>query len=1196
MSSIPPNPPVGTPTVSAPLPPPRVPDHELLQRIGRGAYGEVWLARSVTGAFRAVKIVHRQTFDHDRPFEREFEGILKFEPVSRRHESQVDILHVGRGDDCFYYVMELADDQVTGGQINPDHYAPRTLKSEVLFRGRVPFEECVRIGLALATALENLHANGLVHRDVKPSNIIFVNGVPKLADIGLVTGVEATRSYVGTEGFAAPEGSGSPRADLYSLGKVLYELSTGKDRQEFPELPTQLRELPDREGLMELNAVIAKACRHDPKERYASAAALRTDLELLQGGKSLARLHRLQKRLRVARRLGLGGAATAVVALGLFFWQHRQTRIVSNLANEKAALSDSNQRLAAAQEEQLIRVNAANGAQRLEADDPASALPWFIEALRRVEARDSQRAEIHRLRLGTLLRYHPRLLSVVPQAGAVHSLAFSSDGRRLAAGSDNGQVQILDGESCAPFRSLIHTGAVRSVEFSRDGTRLLTACEDGFARVWSIDGTNQPLLFPHRQAVNHAAFSPDGERVLTASADKTAQVWRAADATKVGTPQGHSLPVLHATFSPDGRQIATGSGTRYGGGELNLWNEIGGRWIATPFALKAPATWTAFSPDGGRLASSCGEARFDYMASRPGLLVDAATGQVKRSLDHLDRITHVAFSPDGKRLATATMAYEVVVRDARTGEPIIPPLKHSRWVQQAVFSPDGRWIASASSDGTARVWDAATGVPVTPPLKHGGEVFCVAFDPGGRRLATAGDSGLICVWDIGHCQPALPAFWYSAGVVGAFFSPDNRLAVTYGPKRTDPQAGEFPVRDKDPISVWDARSGRLVWNFMVAGGMTFSPPVINAASDQLAVGSYDGPVQLRDLRTGELRWAPLPIKGQVAARAFSHDGQRLVTGVEHGRGVPAEVRIWSTATGEPLTANLIHPDVVRGIVFNQDDTRIATACLDGKVRLWDVATGKLIRDFPASPSEVDVVRFSRDGRRLLTADKYEKTARLWDAGTGELVFPPLRHTGIVWDASFDPAENRILTVSFDMSAAQWDARTGRRIDPPLQHRRGLNGGCYDGTGRLIATSSNDRTVRLWSAETGELLASPFLFADMTHQLELSKDGRKLITSSAEGRAQIWDLAVTDWPVTDLKRYAEALSGQSLTPDGQLKTLAAEEIAIRITELHTSRSRDFEITTDQLQQWHRRERIDSRRAHNDFAARFHAARTSLPDFE
>src|SRR5213595_3438702 len=93
-------------------PPPSVPDHELLRRIGGGSYGEVWLARNVLGDYRAVKVIYRAKFEHDRAFEREFEGIQKFEPISRLHESQVDILHVGRNDEAgyFYYVMELADD------------------------------------------------------------------------------------------------------------------------------------------------------------------------------------------------------------------------------------------------------------------------------------------------------------------------------------------------------------------------------------------------------------------------------------------------------------------------------------------------------------------------------------------------------------------------------------------------------------------------------------------------------------------------------------------------------------------------------------------------------------------------------------------------------------------------------------------------------------------------------------------------------------------------------------------------------------------------------------------------------------------------------------------------------------------------------------------------------------------------------
>src|SRR5262245_56123045 len=201
--------------------PPPIPDHELSRRIGGGAYGEVWLARSVLGQQRAVKIIFRSRFNDPRPFEREFEGIQRFEPISRSHSSQLAILHVGKNDSagCFYYVMELADpvesptsekqdpkeiQNLNSGtceearfsspglpsefQIrNSDLYAPRTLRHDLEQKVRLPIPDCLQIGLSLTTALAHLHQHGLVHRDIKPSNVIFVKGVPKLGDIGLVT-------------------------------------------------------------------------------------------------------------------------------------------------------------------------------------------------------------------------------------------------------------------------------------------------------------------------------------------------------------------------------------------------------------------------------------------------------------------------------------------------------------------------------------------------------------------------------------------------------------------------------------------------------------------------------------------------------------------------------------------------------------------------------------------------------------------------------------------------------------------------------------------------------------------------------------------------------------------------------------------------------------------------------------------------
>src|SRR5262249_44417253 len=134
-------------------------------------------------------------------------------------------------------VMELADDQRTGQDIDPDNYEPRTLRSELDQRKRLPMAECLQISLALTTALEHLHQHGLVHRDIKPSNLIFVNGMPKLADIGLVAAADERCSFVGTEGYVPNEGPGKAQADIFALGKVLYQMVTGFKADRYPSLP-----------------------------------------------------------------------------------------------------------------------------------------------------------------------------------------------------------------------------------------------------------------------------------------------------------------------------------------------------------------------------------------------------------------------------------------------------------------------------------------------------------------------------------------------------------------------------------------------------------------------------------------------------------------------------------------------------------------------------------------------------------------------------------------------------------------------------------------------------------------------------------------------------------------------------------------------------------------------------------------------
>jgi len=309
----------------SPRPHPLIPDHEVLRKIGGGAYGEVWLARGVTGALRAVKVVWRQDFEDERGFEREFEGILKYEPISRDHPALVNILHVGRSPDgvsFYYYVMELGDDVTSGQEINPIEYEPRTLRADTRLTPGVRWDtdECIDVGLRLAEALHHLHENGLAHRDVKPSNVIFVNGRAKLADIGLVA-ARGQMTFVGTEGFVPPEGPGSAQADIYSLGKVLYEIATGMDRMDFPELPEGLPLGPDRKRWTGLNHIICEVCEPRMSKRsITTAAQLADELRRLQAGKRRRRSH-----------LGVWATAGVLGGFSLFvLWQNGGRTLVQN--------------------------------------------------------------------------------------------------------------------------------------------------------------------------------------------------------------------------------------------------------------------------------------------------------------------------------------------------------------------------------------------------------------------------------------------------------------------------------------------------------------------------------------------------------------------------------------------------------------------------------------------------------------------------------------------------------------------------------------------------------------------------------------------------------------------------------------------------------------------------------------------------
>ena len=269
-----------------------VPDYEVIRpAFGKGAYGKVWLARNAVGQWQALKAIFRAKFGEDTsPFEREFHGIERYKRVSDQHPGllRIDFVSRMKPDGYFYYAMELGDPVTPGWEQNPATYKPLDLATKCeLNGGRLPVRECVRIGVKLCEALQFLHENGLAHRDIKPRNVIFVKGQAKLADVGLVADAQRPVqdiTWVGTVGFMPPEPEppGTPQADIYGLGVLLYVIGTGAKPTAFPEISSTIVDRNRHPEFPGLSAIILKACQPDRALRYQSAAEMLAALRELK--------------------------------------------------------------------------------------------------------------------------------------------------------------------------------------------------------------------------------------------------------------------------------------------------------------------------------------------------------------------------------------------------------------------------------------------------------------------------------------------------------------------------------------------------------------------------------------------------------------------------------------------------------------------------------------------------------------------------------------------------------------------------------------------------------------------------------------------------------------------------------------------------------------------------------------------------
>ncbi len=993
-------------------PPPPVPDHALIRRIGSGSYGDVWLARNVVGTYRAVKVVYRGRFGSARPFEREFHGMQRYEPVSRRHEGLVDILHIGRNDPAgfFYYVMELADDASAGPplaalsenvrraaaeagrrrpgtptttaegpapspplpEIVPDTYRPRTLASEIRRTGRLAPMDCVQVFLTLTAALGTLHRAGLLHRDIKPSNIILVGGMAKLADIGLVAEAGAELTFVGTEGFIPPEGPGTAAADLYALGKMFYEAFTGLDRMQFPSLPASPDNLVEMKALLELGAVANKACASEPARRYASAEELLADLALLHSGRSVQRLRQVESRLRRARRFGLAAAAAALVTgTASVFVQAQRSRELRTRATLAVALADARlhravaERIAGQPGSRFAVLAAAAEAARNRPGDP-DLRSAAITALAHADVRESSRR--------------------ASEMADPLAFAWNASADTLAVALADGTIRVERPHGAAPV-FVRGTVPLRPHSLDRSGRWLLALDAGSDPQLWDLSsGTPTWQARAHRDA---AALDPEGRWLLVVPARGTPERLDLARGDRVPIPEARpeDAPALLSNIHAGRVVVAQPDGPR-----LHLV-DLAARAVVTRWKLPAGAATfgLALAPDGQRVFAGSVDFRVFVLDARepdrPPVLSTAHQGAVLAG----------AFSPDGEMFFSTAWDYSTRLFETATGREVT---RLPWWSLGLGFGPDGRSFRRV--DGvTTRLLDYEYGASVcrvrsVPAPARG------LTSPGGMLFAADGTWMAMPSWDgIRLYDPAsanlLASLQDGHPALSLARSEDDSItAASYQRLRRWSHGVDASTQVFGPPGAGEERE-----LFMIAG---------DRSGRTLAVASRQGVLRRTRTDVTEPLEDPVPASGRAYRLvAVSPDG-RWIAGGQVG-----DLAVWDATTRRRLWKR---PSEWESLpVFSPDGNLVAHSDRH-QVVVIEVATQRVLWSTPQPDGAGIHGAWSPDGLWLVLARRPDSLTA-FEARTGA-VWGEIRHSDarLLAGAAFSP-DGRQLVVATTSGVIQW---------------------------------------------------------------------------------------------------------------------------------------------------------------------------------
>ena len=1127
-------------------------EYRLLRKLGEGGMGTVYKAvHARLDRTVAIKVLPKDRMKSEQAiarFQHEMKAVGQLV-----HPHIVQATDAGEAGGVLFLVMEFID----GVDL-----------SELVRRsGPLQIANACRLICEAAIGLEYAHQRGLIHRDVKPSNLMLsCEGRTKILDFGLAlltveqpTGEERTPTgqIIGTADFMAPEQATDShavdvRADVYSLGCTLYKLltgfapfSNGKHRSSLSKMLAHVQEpvpsvkrcrgdVPD-----ELAAILDRMLAKDPADRFATPAEV---AEALSPFAANADLHAL-----IARALG---------------------RSVPRAKPPEAAGST----------EELHLLSQADTRSAHPSEPPPGA-------------RVAGRFAVWEVAAGLTLFAVVATVAVVVTA----LLVGAKGGREVVVRTPDGDTIRLDADgqlavSLAPRAPMSpmalvtdpvpiagveswtvetrgHRGEVLTLAYSADGKLLATGCEDGTIRLWDLDtGDLVRALVGHGGPVLSIAWSPDSGRLISGSKDNTIRLWDAVSGRQLQVFRGSGDVVRTATvgWSPNGQYVAAG---RWGN-TIHVWDASSGELVQAIHEHTDEVQRVAWSPDSKTLAAASHDRTVRFW--------DAETGSLRRTLDALPGpVTDVAWSPDGKTVATACIPAEgrpdsIQVWDCESCECRLSLPGHLYGSRCVAWSPDGKTLAAAGGvqDDKLRAWNAETGQPVYEEDPGAGpqRAAAIAFSADGKQLAVARQEGTVEIRraDSGRTLRVLPkaeasmdvsadGHWRGpAGTEGSLvyivLTKDGQETLTadefrrrHDPKHelvpapqtaavtttSQPQdrATALPASPADASdSISTARIGLAPTLLATLTGHTagVTSLILLPDGNTLASGSKDQTIKLWDMGTGQVRATLKGHSRSVYVLALSPDGKTLAS-----TGSDKTIKLWGLATRAEQRTIKGHTGNVLSLAFSPDGKTLASGSYDNTIKLWDLETGQARRSIVLTgprPTECACsLVFFPDGKTL-AAGVADWTVKLFDPETGQQKATFEGHTGDVLSIALAPDSSTLASSSRDGTVRLWDVATGRQLRSLPENTHDQASVAFSPDGKRLASAGRFGKIQLWEVKTGQLLATLEGHVSGVNSVVFSADGRTLASGSYDDTIKLWDLtpppAVAPFDAPDAHRYQQ----------------------------------------------------------------------------